>query len=63
MKTYDIEALGYRSQIVELSTGGGSTVIGDFPSAMDAQAWLDSYLARLHSTGAGLSGVPENTHK
>jgi hypothetical protein len=49
MKTYDIEADGLRSRIVETSSDGTQTVIGDFPTAIDAQIWLDSYFQGLHS--------------
>ena len=59
MKTYEIESLGHCSRIVEMSASGSSTVIGDFSTAMDAQVWLDNHLSRLHSTGTGLSVIPE----
>jgi hypothetical protein len=49
MKTYDIETDGLQSRIVETSSNGTTSIIGDFPTAIDAQTWLDSYLQGLHS--------------
>jgi hypothetical protein len=47
MKTYEIEASGDRARVLEISSDGAETIIGDFPTPMDAQIWIDGRFGDL----------------
>jgi hypothetical protein len=47
MKTYEIQASGKEARIMELSSDGREVLIGDFPSSVHAQTWIDTRLGGL----------------
>jgi hypothetical protein len=50
MKTYEIQASGTEARVMELSSDGREVLIGDFPSSVDAQTWINARLGGLLRT-------------